>query len=486
MSSMTRHNGHEAVIGLEIHVQLATISKMFCADPAEYGRPPNSTVCPVCLGLPGALPFPNREAVHLGIRAALGLHCEVHERSVFARKHYFYPDTPKGYQITQYDRPLASKGYLDVPDSDGDTTSRVRIRRIHLEEDAGKLLHDRLPGETAIDLNRAGVPLVEIVTEPDIRSPGEARLFLDRLKRALEYMRVSDCNMEEGSLRVDANVSLRDRDDAPLAVKTELKNLNSFRNVEQALRFEIDRQRSIRSSGEEVAPETLLWDDSAGEVRAMRSKEDTFDYRYFPEPDIPPLVVDPAWVDEIREKLPEMPWVRCTRLVSDLGISEQHAGVLTASRELANYYEALVAAGGEPRNAATWMLGEVLGALKTEGCGLEEFPVRPADLATLLALAAEDALSRAAARGVFRRMVETGRPAGQIMADEGMAEVRDEDVVRGWIDAVLAEHSGEVRRYREGEKQLFDFFMGRVMRRSAGKADPDRVRPLLLEALEVS
>ncbi len=486
MSTETGDNGPEAVIGLEIHVQLATMSKMFCADPAEYGRPPNSAVCPVCLGLPGALPVPNAKAVELGIRAALGLHCEVHERSVFARKHYFYPDTPKGYQITQYDPPLASKGYLDVPDPDGYAISRVGIRRVHLEEDSGKLLHERLPGRTGIDLNRAGIPLLEIVTEPELRSPRQARAFLDRLKRALEYMRVSDCNMEEGSLRVDANISLQDREGVAPGGRTELKNLNSFRNVERALRFEIDRHAGIRSSGGEVTSETMLWDDAAAETRGMRSKEAAPDYRYLPEPDIPPLVVASERIEGIRGTLPEMPWARCARLVSDLGVSAEHAHVLTASRELADYYEAVVAASAEPGDAANWVLGEVLAALKSEGCGLESFPVRPADLAGMLDLVASGRLSRAASRDVFGRMVETGKPAAQILGDDGMLRIRDEDAVRGWIDAVLAEHSGEVRRYREGENQLFDFFMGRVMRRSGGKADPDRVRPLLLEALEES
>ena len=301
---------YEPVIGLEVHVQLKTRTKMFCADSAEFGAPPNTHVCPVCLGLPGALPVANAHAVELGVRAALGLHCTVHETSIFARKNYFYPDLPKGYQITQYDRPLATGGWLDVPTGAAEGTTRVRIRRVHLEEDAGKSLHDRFPGRTAVDLNRAGVPLIEIVTEPDIRSPAQARAFLTRLKQVLEYLEVSDCDMEKGSLRVDANVSVRPAGSTELGTKTEVKNMNSFAHVERALAFEVGRQVALLERGATVVHETLLWDAARGEARPMRSKEESHDYRYFPDPDLPPLVLRPADIERIRAGLPELPVLR--------------------------------------------------------------------------------------------------------------------------------------------------------------------------------
>lgn len=475
----------DAVIGLEIHVQLKTATKLFCGNSAEYGATPNTHVCPVCLGLPGSLPVINRHAVELGARAALGLHCSVHVHSVFARKNYFYPDLPKGYQITQYDQPLATDGFVDVPGTDGRETTRVRIRRIHMEEDAGKSLHDRVAGATAIDLNRAGVPLIEIVTEPDISSPEQARAFLTRLKQALEYLDVSDCNMEEGSLRVDANVSLRPAGDTRLGTKTEIKNMNSFSNVEQAIRFEIGRQERELRAGGTVEHQTLLWDAGRGEARTMRSKEESHDYRYFPEPDLPPLEVDAGWLENARAELPELPWARGARFQAAYGISAGHAEVLTSTRELADYYEQVLGAGAEPQEAANWIMGDVLATLKDSSGSISEFRIRPAALAALLRLLAEGVISRPIARQVFTRMMETEKSPAQIVEEEGWLQVSDENLIQSWIAEVIDAHPDDVERFRAGGSKLMGFFVGQVMRRSGGKADPKRVAALLTEALGV-
>ncbi|MBW3628502.1 MAG: Asp-tRNA(Asn)/Glu-tRNA(Gln) amidotransferase subunit GatB [Gemmatimonadetes bacterium] len=470
----------EPVIGLEIHVQLKTATKMFCGNAAEYGALPNTHVCPVCLGLPGALPVINEHAVRLGARAALGVHCEVHEESIFARKNYFYPDLPKGYQITQFDRPIATNGWLDVP-GEGVPT-RVRIRRIHLEEDAGKSLHDRIPGATAVDLNRAGTPLVEIVTEPDIRSPAEARAFLVQLKRALEYLEVSDCNMEEGSLRVDANVSIR-LPGEDLGPKTEVKNMNSFSNVERAIHFEIGRQIGLRERGGAVEHQTMLWDAGRGEARPMRSKEESHDYRYFPEPDLPPLRLDSGRIGELREALPEMPWARQARFGSEHKLSTKHAELLTASRPLADYYEAVVSAGVESQEAANWVMGDVLAAVNAGTGSIDDFAIRPAPLAELLSLLSAGTITRPVARQVFARMAQSGKSARSIVDEEGLAQVRDDDALQRWVAEVIAESPGEVERFRGGDAKLMGFFVGKVMKLSGGKADPKQVNTVIREKL---
>ncbi|MEX0912119.1 MAG: Asp-tRNA(Asn)/Glu-tRNA(Gln) amidotransferase subunit GatB, partial [Gemmatimonadota bacterium] len=446
------------------------------------GADPNNHVCPVCLGLPGALPVLNRRAVDLGVRAALGLHCNVHERSIFARKNYFYPDLPKGYQISQFDEPFATAGHLDVQITDGDAPARVRIRRIHLEEDAGKSLHDRVPGATAVDLNRTGVPLIEIVTEPDVRSPAQAREFLVRLKRALEYMDVSDCNMEEGSLRVDANVSVR-RPGDELGTKTEVKNMNSFSNVERALVFEIDRQQRLRSAGEPVVHETLLWDDRRGEARAMRSKEESHDYRYFPDPDLPPVEISAEWLESIRSSVPEMPWIRTARFEAAYQLSAEHAEQLTASRAVADYFEAAIAAGAEPGETASWVMGEVLAGVKAERTTIGEFAIRPAELAELLALLRSGKISRPIARQVFGTMLETGRSPEDIVEKEGLVQIRDASALETWVDQALEGSPDEVQRFRGGEKKLMGFFVGQVMKASRGKADPKQVSEMLRQRL---
>ncbi len=467
----------EAVIGLEIHVQLRTAEKLFCADSTRFGDAPNTHVCPVCLGLPGALPVVNGEAVHLAIRAALAFGCTVHETSVFARKNYFYPDLPKGYQISQFEAPLATEGSFVVETGDGET--EVRIRRMHMEEDAGKSIHDRIPGSTAVDLNRAGTPLIELVSEPDLRSARDARAYLQQVKRVLEYLDVSDCNMEEGSLRVDANVSIRPVGSSGLGTKTEVKNMNSFSNVERALTVEIARQRSVVRRGEAVEHQTLLWDEARGEVRPMRSKEESHDYRYFPEPDLPPLLVSRATIDGIRSDLPELPRVRRERFERCYGLPVYDADVLTSERRLADYYEEVAGLGVDPKQASNWVMGPLLALAKEVESPLDAFPVTPGDLAELIGLVRDGSVTQGVGKDVLRRMLERGRSAGQIVEEDGLAQVRDEDQLEAWVVEVLGAHPKELERYRAGERKLQGFFMGQVMKASRGKADPSRIARLL-------
>jgi len=473
----------EPVIGLEVHVQLATEQKLFCADSTAFGAAPNTHVCPVCLGLPGALPVPNRQAVELAVRAALGLGCTVHERSVFARKNYFYPDLPKGYQITQFEEPLATGGLLEFDAEDGGVGT-LRIRRLHMEEDAGKSIHDRHPDSTAVDLNRTGTPLVEIVSEPDLTSPARARACLEALKRLLEYLDVSDCNMEEGSLRVDANVSLRPAGTVDLGTKTELKNLNSFSGVEKGLTLEIARQREVLAGGGEIHQQTLLYDERRGQVRPMRSKEESHDYRYFPDPDLPPLVVPASEIEAARDALPEKPRVRRARFRETYGLPDYDAGVLTADRAVADYFEAVVPHAADSKVASNWVMGSVLRALKERSLVVTDFPVDPEALGELTVLVEEGTISQNTGKDVFERMLESpGTGAREIVEAEGLAQVKDSDQLAGWVEEALDAHPDEVERYREGETRLLGFFMGEVMKRSRGQAEPGTVNRLLREKL---
>jgi aspartyl-tRNA(Asn)/glutamyl-tRNA(Gln) amidotransferase subunit B len=466
----------ETVIGLEVHVQLKTRTKIFCGCPTSFGAEPNANTCPVCLGLPGALPVLNASAVALAARAALAVGCQVHPVSVFARKNYFYPDLPKGYQISQFDRPLATDGKLPVTTADGERL--VHIVRVHMEEDAGKSIHDRYASRSAIDLNRAGTPLVEMVSAPDLRASGEAREYLQRLKEILEYTEVSDANMEEGSLRVDANVSVR-RAGEPLGTKTEIKNMNSFSAVERAIGVEAARQVAVLERGERVVSQTLLWDADHNQVRPQRSKEESHDYRYFPDPDLPPLVLDPAWIAAQRAALPELPAARRHRLMTVAGLAAYDAGVLTGSRALADYFERVVAAHGDARSAATWVMGDVLARLNHDKVTIADFAVAPEQLAALLDLVRDGVVSRTAAKRVFDLLVSEGGSARAIAEREGLVQVRDDGALQAWVDAVWSAHPAEVERLKAGEKKLLGVLVGEVMKRSGGRADPKRVNQLL-------
>ena len=469
----------ETVIGLEVHVQLRTRTKMFCACRTTFGDLPNTNVCPVCLGLPGALPVPNGEAVRLGTRAAMALGCTVHATSVFARKNYFYPDLPKGYQISQFDQPLATGGRVafDSPDRG---RIEVGITRLHLEEDAGKLIHDRFPGKTAVDLNRAGVPLAEIVSEPDLRSAAEARAYLVTLRQILVYAGVSDCSMEQGSLRVDANISIRRPGESRLGVKTEVKNMNSFANVERALEAERERQAGLLDGGGRVEQVTLLFNAGTGQVKPTRSKEESHDYRYFPDPDLPPLVLSRAWVAEQQAGLPELPEARRSRLETALGLPAYDARVITSEAPLADYFERVVAAGVDAKTAANWVMGDVMASFNQSG----DFPVSPARLAALVELVRSGVVSLQAAKRVYAELAGSADGEPRAMAERlGLVQVSDQGALGEWVDAVLAEHPAEVARYREGEAKLMGFFVGQVMKRSKGKADPKGVQPVLAERL---
>jgi aspartyl-tRNA(Asn)/glutamyl-tRNA(Gln) amidotransferase subunit B len=464
----------ECVIGLEVHVQLATRTKMFCAQANAFGHEPNSLIDPYTLGLPGALPVPNAEAVKLGTRAALALGCTVHPVSIFARKHYFYPDLPKGYQISQFEEPLATRGQVWI-DSPERGRIAIGVTRLHLEEDAGKSLHDRLSGRTAVDLNRAGVPLAEIVSEPDLRSPAEARAYLTLLRQLLVYAGVSDCSMEKGTLRVDANISIRRPGDTKLGTKTEVKNLNSFANVEKALEVELARQIGVLEQGGIIRQVTLLFNAGSGTTREMRSKEGSNDYRYFPDPDLPPLVLEPAWIEEQRAALPELPDAKRERFASQYGLPVYHASTLCAERPVADYFEGTVEAGAEAKAAADWILETVLTDYNASGA----FPVSPERLAALTALVKDGTVSKQAAKQVYGELAATLESPRAVAERLGVVQVSDTGALEGWVDEVLAAHTAEVARYKGGEAKLIGFFVGQVMKKSKGKADPKAVQPIL-------
>ncbi len=468
----------ETVIGLEVHVQLLTRTKMFCGCATRFGAEPNTLVCPVCLGLPGALPVPNEHAIRLATRAALALGCTVHPTSVFARKNYFYPDLPKGYQISQFDQPLATGGAL-VIESPERGRLQLGITRLHVEEDAGKSLHDRLPGRTAVDLNRAGTPLAEIVSEPDMRSPAEARAYLTTLKQILLYCEISDCNMEEGSLRVDANISIRKAGDTRLGTKTEVKNMNSFANVERALQVERDRQVALVEAGGRVEQVTMLFNAGTGEVRPMRSKEESHDYRYFPDPDLPPLVLSHLWIERQHAALPELPEAKRDRFMTIHGLPPYDAGVLAAERPVADYFEAVVARGVEPKTASNWVINDAIRDYNERG----HFTVTPERLAELVALVKDGTVSNQAAKRIFGELGSGSEPARAIAERLGLVQVGDADALGQWVDEVLAANPKEVERYRGGETKLLGFFTGQVMKKSGGKADPKKVAPVLQDKL---
>jgi aspartyl-tRNA(Asn)/glutamyl-tRNA(Gln) amidotransferase subunit B len=479
---------YEPVIGLEVHAQLRTRSKAFCGCSTRFGDQPNTNVCPVCLGMPGTLPVVNRTMVEFVLRLGMALDCEISPRSSFARKNYFYPDLPKGYQISQFEEPICRGGHLVLELAEGQRR-RIGITRIHMEEDAGKLIHDQ-GAETLVDVNRCGVPLIEIVSEPDLRSPQEASQFLSSMRQVVTYLEICDGNMEEGSLRCDANVSVRRRGESRYGTKTEVKNMNSFRNVERALEFEIHRQISLLEDGRPVVQETLLWDSVRSVATPMRSKEEAHDYRYFPEPDLVPVLVDDAWMARVRAELPELPGARRARLVEQLGLPPYDAGVLTAERETAEYFEltlrSLSEISGRPQGenakaVSNWVMTEVLGVAADLGAA---FPVPPANLARLINLVQRGTISGSTAKTVFEAMVSSKEDPEAIVRARGLMQVSDEDAIEAAVGEVLEANAAQVQKYFEGSEKLFGFFVGETMRRMKGKGNPRVINDLLRKALE--
>jgi aspartyl-tRNA(Asn)/glutamyl-tRNA(Gln) amidotransferase subunit B len=475
---------YEPVIGLEVHVQLNTKTKIFCSCPVAFGAPPNTNVCPVCLGLPGALPVLSRQAVESAISAALALHCRINPFSRFARKNYFYPDLPKGYQISQYDQPLAEHGYLDIPAEGG--KKRIGVTRVHMEDDAGKSIHDGFKDSdryTYVDLNRSGTPLIEIVSEPDMRSPDEAYAYLTELKQIMQYVGVSDCDMEKGQLRCDANVSVRLRGAPKFGTKAEVKNLNSFRFLKMALEYEIERQVQLIESGGKVVQETRLYNPDTGVTVGMRSKEHAHDYRYFPEPDLVPLRVSEHWLNEVKAKLPELPADRRERFVDQYGIRDYDAEVLTATREIGDYFEAAAKASGDGKATANWAAGELMGLLKAGGKDITQSPVSPQHLGELVALINKGELSGKLAKEILPKMFESGDSPSAIMEREGLRQITDSSALDQIVDSVLTANPKQVEQYKSGKTAVMGFLVGQVMKATRGQANPAAVNETLKRKL---
>jgi len=478
----------ETVIGLEVHAQLATKTKIFSGALVEFGAEPNTNVTPLCLGLPGTLPVLNKQVVELSMRMSLAVGCTIQPRSRFLRKNYFYPDLPKGYQISQFqsqeEMPLATEGGIEIPTEDG--TRFVRLVRIHMEEDAGKSIHeeDFVPaGESMVDYNRTGVPLIEIVSEPDMRAPAEAAAYVTRLREILIYTGASQGDMEKGHVRIDANISIRKKGTTELGTKVEVKNMNSIRNCERAIEIEVDRQIDILESGGTIRQETMLFDPVNEDVRPMRSKEESDDYRYFPDPDLVPILVDQAWIDRVAGQIPELPAAKRERFVSDYGFDDSIVEVLTADRETADYFEQVVAAGADARKAANWVQGDVLRVVNESKGTVRDLKIQPTGLAELIALIDDDTISVSIAKKVFQEMADTGSDAQSVVAKLGLAQISDEGELESAVDKVLADHADEVQKFKDGNKKLIGFFMGQVMKATKGQANPKLATQLIAKKL---
>ena len=471
---------YETVIGLEVHVQIKTKTKIFCSCSTEFGSPPNENTCPICLGMPGVLPVLNKRFLESSMRACLATHCTIEPMNRFARKNYFYPDLPKGYQISQFELPLGTNGYINI-NVDG-TKKRIGLTRIHMEEDAGKLIHGEnsgRPGKSYVDFNRTGVPLCEVVSEPDMRSAEEARAYLNELKSILEYTGVSDCNMEEGSLRCDANVSIRPVGQKEFGTRAELKNLNSFKFIQKAIEYEVDRQTKLLDQGDTVKQETRLYDADRNETFPMRSKEEAHDYRYFPDPDLVPIMIDEAWVEELRKTIPELPEQKRERFVKSYKIPEYDAGVLTSSKPLADYFEQCTALFPQPKTISNWMMGDLLRELKKDGRNIVDCPVSPSALVDLLKLIESGTISGNIAKGVFEEMYRTQKSAGSIVEEKGLKQITDSSAIEKIVAEVLQANPSQVEEFKGGKEKVLGFLVGQVMKASKGKANPAMVNKLL-------
>lgn len=472
---------YEVVIGLEVHAQLKTKSKIFCSCSTRFGAAPNENTCPVCTGMPGTLPVLNATAVEYAVKMAMAVDCRVNTKSIFARKNYFYPDLPMGYQISQFDLPVAEHGHIFIHTDKGE--KRIGITRIHMENDAGKNIHSSTDNASYVDLNRAGTPLIEIVSEPDMRSAEEAVAYLKSLRAILLYLGICDGNLEEGSFRCDANVSIRPWGQTEFGTRTELKNMNSFRNIQRAIDYEVRRQIDVVEDGEKIIQETRLFDVTKGETRSMRGKEEAHDYRYFPDPDLVPLVIEDAWMEKWRAELPELPKARLARFRDGLGLPEYDAEVLTAEKDVADYFEAAMAAGGDPKKISNWIMGEVLRELNDRGATLAVCKLCPTDLARLVKLVDDGVISGNIAKTVFKDLFETGGDPEAHVKSKGLVQISDTSAIEGYVDEVIAKNPAEVERFKGGDKKLTGFFVGQVMKKSKGKANPGLVNQLLVKKL---
>lgn len=474
---------YEPVIGLEVHAQLLTETKLFCSCSTKFGNEPNTNICPVCLGHPGVLPVLNKKAVEFAVMMGIATNCKINSHSIFARKNYFYPDLPKGYQISQYEEPLCENGFITITKKDG-SEKIIRIKRIHLEEDAGKSIHDK-SDSTLIDVNRCGIPLIEIVSQPDINSPEEAYLYLMKIKQLVQYLEICDGNMEEGSLRCDANVSVRKVGETKLGVKTEIKNMNSFRNVEKAIKFEIERQIDLLEDGEEVVQQTLLWNADLEEAYPMRTKEEEQDYRYFPDPDLTPLLVDELWLEKIKNAIPELPDIKLKRFIESYSIPNYDAEIITQDKSLANYYEKVVAHTKEYKLASNWLMVDVMSILNSENITINKFTISPENLAKLINLISEGVISSKIAKEVFQIMLKDDKDPNLIVKEKNLAQINDKNLIRDLVLKVLDSNINQVDEYLSGKEKVFGFFVGQIMKQTQGKANPQLLNKVLLEELNL-